>query len=77
MAGALDALPRDAGPPATDFVRSPLRVFLLATFASLGYFFWWLWQLFELAKRDRFPRATTFFTIFNLRRPELLTGAAP
>lgn len=64
MAASLDALPQDAGPPATDFIRSPVRVFLLGTFAYFGYFFWWLWQLFELAKRDRFPRATTFFAIF-------------
>jgi hypothetical protein len=47
----------------TDFYRSAARVGILGFLAATAYLFWWLWQLFHLAKRERFPRARAFWWI--------------
>lgn len=48
----------------TDFYRSAARVGILGFLAATAYFFWWLWQLFQLARREGFPRAKAFWWIF-------------
>ncbi len=47
----------------TDFYRSATRVGILGVLASIGYFWWWLWQFFHLARREGFPRARAFWWI--------------
>ena len=49
--------------PAEDrgFFRSPPRVAVLSFLAPVGYELWWLWQLFEFTRRERFPRARAFW----------------
>jgi hypothetical protein len=51
--------------PAEDrgFYRSPQRVALLNVVAPAVYEVWWIWQLFALTKRERFPRARAFWWI--------------
>jgi hypothetical protein len=53
----------ESPPEPTGFYRSAARVGLLGLLASTGYFFWWLWQLFQLARREQFPRAKAFWWI--------------
>jgi hypothetical protein len=43
------------------FLRSERRVALLLLVANFPYFVWWLWHLFKLAQRERFPRARSFW----------------
>jgi hypothetical protein len=47
----------------TDFYRSAVRVGILGFLAATAYFFWWVWQLFKLARREGFPRARAFWWI--------------
>jgi len=37
---------------------------VLAFLGSAAYYFWWFWQFFTLARRERFPRARSFWWIF-------------
>ncbi|HEX9097651.1 MAG TPA: hypothetical protein VF990_16315 [Candidatus Dormibacteraeota bacterium] len=63
--------PSPASPPATPktpaddrgFYRPAGRVALLAFLAPAAYELWWLWQLFDFTKRERFPRARAFWWI--------------
>ena len=64
MAASAQFLPEDLSGRTSEFIRSPLRVFVLGTFGWFGYYFWWFWQLFTLARRDRFPKAAPFITLF-------------
>jgi hypothetical protein len=57
-----------AATPATSgddpgFYRSAARVGLLGFLAPGAYELWWLWQLFALTRRERFPRARAFWWI--------------
>jgi hypothetical protein len=45
----------------TNFYRSPARAAVLMFFADLAYLWWWLWQLFQFTKQERFPRARSFW----------------
>jgi hypothetical protein len=45
------------------FYRSAKRVALLGFLAPGAYELWWLWQLFALTRRERFPRARAFWWI--------------
>jgi hypothetical protein len=64
-----DRIEYTGGPPAqrvphpSDFYRSPTRVAILGTLASVPYFFWWMWQLFLFTRREGFPRARRFWWI--------------
>jgi hypothetical protein len=64
--GALSAaqwLKGDSQPKPADFYRSAVRVGILGILAEPAYFFWWLWQLFQLTRREGFPRARAFWWI--------------
>jgi hypothetical protein len=43
------------------FLRSERHVALLLLVANFPYLVWWLWHLFKLAQRERFPRARSFW----------------
>ena len=51
-------------PESRSFIRDPLTVGVLTFIGSGAYYFWWCWQFFKLAKRERFPRARSFWWIF-------------
>ena len=51
-------------PESASFLRDPLTVGVLAFLGSAAYYFWWFWQFFTLARRERFPRARSFWWIF-------------
>ena len=51
------------GTPSENFVRDPLTVGVLTLLAPV-YSWWWLWHVFRLAKREQFPRARSFWSIF-------------
>lgn len=51
-------------PKSASFLRDPLTVGVLTFLGSLAYYLWWLWQFFSLARRERFPRARSFWWIF-------------
>lgn len=48
-------------PGPADFYRNPIRVLVLGFLASFAYYFWWMWQYFLFARRERFPRARAFW----------------
>jgi len=52
-------------PPAREgeFQIDPMRVAALSLFAPIVYQYWWLWRFFKLARRERFPRARSFWWI--------------
>src|ERR1700694_5834416 len=43
------------------FLRSERRVVLSLLICGFPYLVWWLWHLFKLAQRERFPRARSFW----------------
>ncbi|GAC1478798.1 MAG: hypothetical protein PVSMB9_01620 [Candidatus Dormibacteria bacterium] len=47
--------------PGTNFYRNPIRVAVIAFFADFAYLWWWLWHLFQFARREKFPRARSFW----------------
>ncbi len=47
----------------SDFYLDPRRVAILMLIAPLFYWVWWLWQVFKFTRRERFPRARTFWWI--------------
>src|SRR2546429_435543 len=51
-------------PESASFLRDPLTVGVLTFLGSAAYYFWWFWQFFTLARRERFPRARSFWWIF-------------
>src|SRR5207302_395675 len=51
-------------PESRSFIRDPLTVGVLTFIGSGAYYFWWCWQFFKLAKRERFPRARSFWWFF-------------
>ena len=51
-------------PQSASFLRDPLTVGVLTFLGSAAYYLWWFWQFFKLARRERFPRARSFWWIF-------------
>src|SRR5256884_1626164 len=51
-------------PESASFLRDPLTVGVLTFLGSAAYYFWWFWQFFTLARRERFPRAGSFWWFF-------------
>jgi len=51
-------------PRSATFLRDPLTVGVLTLVGSGAYYLWWFWQFFTFAKRERFPRARSFWWIF-------------
>ena len=51
-------------PRSATFLRDPLTVGVLTGIGSGAYYLWWFWQFFTFAKRERFPRARSFWWIF-------------
>jgi hypothetical protein len=51
-------------PKSASFLHDPLTVGVLTFLGSTAYYLWWFWQFFTLAKRERFPRARSFWWIF-------------
>ena len=58
------AVAASADPESASFLRDPLTVGVLTFLGSAAYYFWWFWQFFKLARRERFPRAQSFWSIF-------------
>jgi hypothetical protein len=53
--------PKRREPRSADFYRAPIRVGILALLAPIGYFYWWFWQFFLFARRERFARSRAFW----------------
>jgi hypothetical protein len=51
-------------PESATFLHDPVTVGVLTFLGSTAYYLWWFWQFFTLAKRERFPRARSFWWIF-------------
>src|SRR2546430_1397161 len=58
------AIAGSGDPESASFLRDPLTVGVLTFLGSAAYYFWWFWQFFTLARRERFPRARSFWWIF-------------
>src|SRR3989440_6135043 len=58
------AVAASGDPESASFLRDPLTVGVLTFLGSAAYYFWWFWQFFTLARRERFPRARSFWWIF-------------
>src|SRR5438132_11914021 len=58
------AVAASGDPDSASFLRDPLTVGVLTFLGSAAYYFWWFWQFFTLARRERFPRARSFWWIF-------------
>jgi len=58
------AVAASGDPESASFLRDPLTVGVLTFLGSAAYYFWWFWQFFKLARRERFPRAQSFWSIF-------------
>ena len=58
------AVAASADPESASFLRDPLTVGVLTFLGSAAYYFWWFWQFFSFARRERFPRAQSFWSIF-------------
>ena len=46
---------------ASGMKRSPLRVAILLVLGNLPYYVWWVWELMALGRKERFPRARSFW----------------
>ena len=51
-------------PPTPGFLRDPLSVGLLTLIAPVLYFYWWLWQFFRVARRERFAHIRSYLSVF-------------
>src|SRR6266571_4714725 len=58
------AVAASGDPESASFLRDPLTVGVLTFLGSAAYYFWWFWQFFSFARRERFPRAQSFWSIF-------------
>ena len=52
------------GAPARGFLRDPLTVGILTMVAPVLYFYWWLWQFFGVARRERFVHIRSYLAVF-------------
>src|SRR5438445_10410493 len=58
------AVAASGDPDSASFLRDPLTVGVLTFLGSAAYYFWRFCQFFTLARRQRFPRARSFWWIF-------------